>query len=501
MELKRILANDLRAATEKAIKIYGPNTLVVSSERISGGVEVIVATDFSQNTDLANPPINSAAQQNKRTSLDKSLADELAKDSFDEILYDSIGKTINGNSKGEKGIQVPGVSQYVKKREFNNLKKTEACNDGTKVGKEPTLGQKTFHDSKTWSKESNLESFNGWEMEESSRDAQKNDTPLLEKKPFSPEELKARELVDIVLQEMAEMKQEFKLAKQMIHNEQNSLTEEISDFIEIVKSENLPLSLQTLLLDDISKFESMREAFESIFSQLIESTKHVKIFDVSELKGTNIFAGPSGSGKTSMIMKTIHNLLQENLSPDDIAILSYKQNTVGSWTQLQLFGSSLGIDVFKVKSQETLRTLNAELSDKKLVFIDMSSAKLKNDLDDLMTILPASLVHVVMPTDASSALVKRWCDDLEIKWDSLFLSKYDEAISPWGLLQASLNSKVKISSLVSSGSSVEDYDLFKIKNLVEKCTGKIKEQVMSSANYVGPVEPDRETNNRRTKGY
>ena len=107
MELKRILANDLRAATEKAIRIYGPNTLVVSSERISGGVEVIVATDFSQNTDLANPPVNSAAQQNKETSLDKSLADELAKDSFDEILYDSIGKTRNGNSKGEKGIRVP----------------------------------------------------------------------------------------------------------------------------------------------------------------------------------------------------------------------------------------------------------------------------------------------------------------------------------------------------------------------------------------------------------
>ena len=50
----------------------------------------------------------------------------------------------------------------------------------------------------------------------------------------------------------------------MIHNEQNGLTDEISDFIEIVKSENLPLSLQTLLLDDISKFESMK--------------RHLKIF-------------------------------------------------------------------------------------------------------------------------------------------------------------------------------------------------------------------------------
>ena len=170
------------------------------------------------------------------------------------------------------------------------------------------------------------------------------------------------------------------------------------------------------------------------------------------------------------------------------AILSYNQNTVGSWTQLQLFGSSLGIDVFKVKSQETLQTLNTELSDKKLVFIDMSSAKLKNDLDNLMTVVPASLVHLVMPIDASVALAKRWCDELEIKWDSMFLSKYDEAISPWGLLQASLNSKTKISSFVSSGTSLEDYDVFKIENLVEKCTGKMRERVISGENYVGPVE-------------
>ena len=140
------------------------------------------------------------------------------------------------------------------------------------------------------------------------RDLPKNEMPLVDKKPFSPEEFRARELVDRVLQEMAEMKKEFKLAKKMIHNEQNGLTDEISDFIEIVKSENLPLSLQTLLLDDISKFESMKEASENIFSQLIESTKHVEIFDVSKLKGTNIFAGPSGSGKTSMIMKIIHKL-------------------------------------------------------------------------------------------------------------------------------------------------------------------------------------------------
>ena len=204
--------------------------------------------------------------KNKKTS-DKSLADELAKDSFDEILYDSIGKTRSLNAKGEKGAKVHGVAQNVKQPGFSDLNKSESCNDGTKVGKEPTLGQKTLHYSKAWSTEKNLESFNEWEMEEPSTETLKNDRPLEGKKPLGPEELRAREVVDLVLREMAEMKKEFKLAKKMIHNEQKGLTDEISAFIEIVKSENLPLSLQTLLLDDISKFESMK--------------RHLKIFLVS----------------------------------------------------------------------------------------------------------------------------------------------------------------------------------------------------------------------------
>ena len=85
MELKRILASDLRSATEKAIRIYGPNTLVVSSERINGGVEVIVATDFSQNPDLANPPVNFSSSNSQQTTISDSFSDELSKDTFDEM--------------------------------------------------------------------------------------------------------------------------------------------------------------------------------------------------------------------------------------------------------------------------------------------------------------------------------------------------------------------------------------------------------------------------------
>jgi len=47
MELKRILAKDLRRATEKAVKLYGEDVLVISNAKVNGQVEVIVAVDVS----------------------------------------------------------------------------------------------------------------------------------------------------------------------------------------------------------------------------------------------------------------------------------------------------------------------------------------------------------------------------------------------------------------------------------------------------------------------
>ena len=54
MELKRILARDLRAATEKAVSLYGTDALVVSHEHVNGQTEVIVAVDLEPAFDRAS---------------------------------------------------------------------------------------------------------------------------------------------------------------------------------------------------------------------------------------------------------------------------------------------------------------------------------------------------------------------------------------------------------------------------------------------------------------
>jgi len=48
MELKRILANDAKSANEKAVALYGPEVLVISSARVRGQTELIVAGDIPE---------------------------------------------------------------------------------------------------------------------------------------------------------------------------------------------------------------------------------------------------------------------------------------------------------------------------------------------------------------------------------------------------------------------------------------------------------------------
>jgi flagellar biosynthesis protein FlhF len=60
MELKRILAKDIRRATEKAVALYGKDVLFVSNAKVNGMTEVIVAVDVAPETLLETSDLGDA---------------------------------------------------------------------------------------------------------------------------------------------------------------------------------------------------------------------------------------------------------------------------------------------------------------------------------------------------------------------------------------------------------------------------------------------------------
>jgi flagellar biosynthesis GTPase FlhF len=74
MELKRILAKDIRRATEKAVALYGKDVLFVSNAKINGMTEVIVAVDVAPETLLETSDLG-----------DSQRFDQVLKRSFREV--------------------------------------------------------------------------------------------------------------------------------------------------------------------------------------------------------------------------------------------------------------------------------------------------------------------------------------------------------------------------------------------------------------------------------
>jgi flagellar biosynthesis GTPase FlhF len=65
MELKRILAKDIRRATEKAVALYGKDVLFVSNAKVNGMTEVIVAVEIAPETLLETSDLGDAQRFEK----------------------------------------------------------------------------------------------------------------------------------------------------------------------------------------------------------------------------------------------------------------------------------------------------------------------------------------------------------------------------------------------------------------------------------------------------
>lgn len=65
MELKRILAKDIRRATEKAVALYGKDVLFVSNAKVNGMTEVIVAVDVGPETLLETSDLGDGQRFNQ----------------------------------------------------------------------------------------------------------------------------------------------------------------------------------------------------------------------------------------------------------------------------------------------------------------------------------------------------------------------------------------------------------------------------------------------------
>ena len=401
MELKRILARDIRAANEKAVAQYGSDVLVISSSQVNGLTELIVAVDLApMTTEEADPFLKTQfASSAKPTG------------KFDVLL----GQTLDQNKRDARERQATKVAKPIVEMAAKPV--APKAKPAVKVTAQPV-------------------------DESAKRAAEEHDT------------LRGREIVALVREELNSLRREFNLGQQMAAWQQGGmpLPAAIAPLRDALNDAPIPVALRALLIDSIKDHDNMADAMGALSRQLSHSVEQVQA--QTPVSGIHALAGPSGAGKSMMVARLAQHAAQQHGS-EKIMVISFQDQRAGAWNQTQLLCAQSGVDSFRATNAATLKLLLDEHTDRQLILIDTPGVQMNERLAEIRAMNLNVQCHAVIPADASAANIRRVFDNTDNVWASLMLSKLDESNQPWALLQFLTDKSVSV-SVASHGERTVD---------------------------------------------
>ena len=426
MELKRIIARDTRAANEKAVALYGPDVLVISTSKVRGKTELIVAVDVEpMNAEVALAETFVPSEKTYSLSAtpvsDEAPLVQEAPASFGKVLNDTIQKRPAKPTKEDIPGFVPAAA--LKKAQEKALPvQTEA------PAAEPAPAQETVV------KEPVLAATQHMAEE---RDA-----------------MRGREIVQMVREELATLRKEFKLSQQMAW-QGTGLARNLMPLRNALQEAAIPVALRALLIDSIQSFEDVEPAMDEIRRQLCHSMQHSSV--TAPDQGVHVIAGPSGAGKSLMVARLAQHA-SVNWGSEQVAVISYSDQRAGAWNQAQLLSAQSGVDCFRATNVTTLKLLLEEHGQRKFLIIDTPGVQMAERVSEIVAICKEAQFHVVLPADASQSSLRRVLSTPHIQWQSLMISKLDEASQPWALIQVLTEGHVGVSG-ASRGERIGEWSV------------------------------------------
>jgi flagellar biosynthesis GTPase FlhF len=217
MELQRILARDTRSAMEQVFNLYGEDAMIVANNRVKGQTEIIVALDLVSEVKAALTKTPEAASQ----------AHDASK--FGELIEAHIQGQIS-NPAEQPSAAKPGHSEITREIVFDSA--FEPIGDSIASTQMPALDPLVKAPLDSVRKALNGENY---------------------KEAADREYLKAREIVDLVKQELSVMRDEFKLSQ---HKDswtgRLAVNDEMGPLVEAFNETGMPLGMRESVIEVIS---------------------------------------------------------------------------------------------------------------------------------------------------------------------------------------------------------------------------------------------------------
>jgi len=242
-----------------------------------------------------------------------------------------------------------------------------------------------------------------------------------------------REVMDQILDELKSLRREVSLNQKISGWHSNlDLSPEVENLFASFTHAGMPTGLRTLLVDTVKDMRSEKEALDAISHQLGQVV-HRPNASLPK-SGIHLVAGPSGTGKTLMVVRLASHAAAQ-VAAGRVAMVSYRDLRLGAWPQTLAMAREAGVECFRADTTEALSTVLAALSGYSLILIDTSGNQLAQRVTEIQSVCPSCLAHAVVAADSSIATLRRTLRVSGIRWNSLMISKLDESVQPWPLVE------------------------------------------------------------------
>ncbi|WP_447749764.1 flagellar biosynthesis protein FlhF [Aeromonas veronii] len=453
MKIKRFFAKDMRTALAEVKETLGPDAVIMSNKKVTGGVEIVAAVDYQSqvpgpkdapvrrqlNDESVN--ISSAARQMIRP--EPSPAKEQ-----NEHYADTLAALLARQQKLKPGNGAPlGNTPSAGLAAANAAPRTLAEQGQWGAAPEPAKSKARVASG-----------------QRSPQPAQRDqEMEGMRKEMASIRKLLEHQISGLMWQEVERREPMRALL--------------IKELKKLGFDDAFADQLAGLIPEDMSIHQAMAQLAEVLTAQLKISED-----EIMRQGGAVALLGPTGVGKTTTIAKLAARFAMK-YGAEQVALITTDNYRIGAHEQLQTYGRIMGCPVRQVRDAEELANALYQFRHRRLVLIDTAGVgqrdiRLTEQLDTLVKNAKVRIrSYLVMSATSQRRVMQEAVDHFRrIPLSGCILTKLDESLNLGEVINVCIQNSLPISYITDGQRVPEDIQVANAAQLVGAAMGSLERE-------------------------
>ncbi|WP_323905785.1 flagellar biosynthesis protein FlhF [Aeromonas veronii] len=453
MKIKRFFAKDMRTALAEVKETLGPDAVIMSNKKVTGGVEIVAAVDYqSQVPGPKDAPVR--RQLNDESVNISSAARQMirpeptsAKEQ-NEHYADTLAALLARQQKLKPGNGAPmGNTQSAGLAAANAAPRTLAEQGQWGAAPEPAKPKARVASGQRAPQPAQRDQ----EMEG------------MRKEMASIRKLLEHQISGLMWQEVERREPMRALL--------------IKELKKLGFDDAFADQLAGLIPEDMSIHQAMAQLAEVLTAQLKISED-----EIMRQGGAVALLGPTGVGKTTTIAKLAARFAMK-YGAEQVALITTDNYRIGAHEQLQTYGRIMGCPVRQVRDAEELANALYQFRHRRLVLIDTAGVgqrdiRLTEQLDTLVKNAKVRIrSYLVMSATSQRRVMQEAVDHFRrIPLSGCILTKLDESLNLGEVINVCIQNSLPISYITDGQRVPEDIQVANAAQLVGAAMGSLERE-------------------------